>query len=773
MKRIAFAIIISLLPTVLWSQKSFVFTKGKVKAWVAPNEADVTRTAFDLFSKDAMRVCECQIEKTSSHEAEIIVTTLDNSAGRKVLNKLNINTECIAVRHEAFLIVNKSTDNGQKLVIVGNDKRGTAYGLMTLSAELGVSAWEWWADCEPTKRVSVTLEANYMRHEAPDVEYRGIFLNDEDWGLCPWSSLNYEPSVRKAKGEDVTPRKGEIGPYTHEKIFELLLRLKANTFWPAMHECSTPFYFVEGNKEMADKYGIVVSTSHCEPMMRNTNGEWKTAGKGDYNFVNNAESVTTFWEERVKELSGSDCIFTLGMRGVHDSGMRGAKTVDEQTAVLKEVISTQRDILKKHHSESIEAIPQQFIPYKEVLDCYNNGLDVPDDVTLIWCDDNYGYIRHFPTEAERQRVGGHGMYYHISYWGRPHDYLWLSTTHPQLIKEEMLRAYDNGVKKIWILNVGDIKPMEHNISLFMDMAWNIERFRTSTLYDYSFAWYKKLFGETAALLMPLWQIYYDESFRMRPEFLGGTRTEEKDPKYKKIADVALSSEECLSRIIKAEGIIATLNTIKPDTNSDAWFELVEYPLKSFAYMNMKMLGAQLARHGLWQWEKTFAAQDSIKALTKRYNELNNGKWDKMMDYRPRRLPVFDDIERRIDTKDPQRQAEVTLFKSVDAIGTQISKEHPLLIPINDQADSVTLIIELLPVHPTDNNAVCFYIGRQGEEPVKVEYQTKGRSEEWKQNVLYNKAVREITITRHNKNAPFNVVLTADDEGVYVQTIKRK
>lgn len=144
-----------------------------------------------------------------------------------------------------------------------------------------------------------------------------------------------------------------------------------------------------------------------------------------------------------------------------------------------------------------------------------------------------------------------------------------------------------------------------------------------------------------------------------------------------------------------------------------------------------------------------------------------------MDYRPRRLPVFDDIERRIDTKDPQRQAEVTLFKSVDAIGTQISKEHPLLIPINDQADSVTLIIELLPVHPTDNKAVCFYIGRQGEEPVKVEYQTKGRSEEWKQNVLYNKAVREITITRHNKNAPFNVVLTADDEGVYVQTIKRK
>ena len=167
---------------------------------------------------------------------------------------------------------------------------------MTLVRMMGVSPWQWWADCEPTPREEFQLEADFERLEVPSVAYRGIFINDEDWGLNPWSSNNYEPKMRQRNGEDSTPRNGEIGPYTHERIFELLLRLRANIFWPAMHECTVPFYLIKGNKEVADKYGILISTSHCEPMMRNTNGEWRKAGLGDYNFVTNAKQVVHFWE---------------------------------------------------------------------------------------------------------------------------------------------------------------------------------------------------------------------------------------------------------------------------------------------------------------------------------------------------------------------------------------------------------------------------------------------------------------------------------------------
>lgn len=309
------------------------------------------------------------------------------------------------------------------------------------------------------------MPAGFRKLDYPQVAYRGIFINDEDWGLTPWSWKHYEPSERK----------GQIGPKTHARIFELLLRLRANTFWPAMHECSIPFFFTEGNKEMADKYAIYLGTSHCEPMMRNTNGEWKMAGKGEYDYVHNRKNVLFFWEERVKQLRHSDDIYTLGMRGVHDGKMQGAKTLEEQKKALTEILADQRRMLAKYKGKDLTKVPQVLIPYKEVLDIYQAGLQVPEDVTLMWCDDNYGYITHFPTAKEAARPGGNGIYYHVSYWGRPHDYLWLSTASPYLLYQQMKQAYEKGIRQMWILNVGDIKPAEYQTELFMDMAWNIGR----------------------------------------------------------------------------------------------------------------------------------------------------------------------------------------------------------------------------------------------------------------------------------------------------------
>ena len=307
-----------------------------------------------------------------------------------------------------------------KLFLSASDAHGLAYGLLEISRLLGVSPWEWWADVTPRKRDELRIAEGTTIYETPDVPFRGIFINDEDWGLMPWSSKNFEPT-------DVA---GQIGPKTYAKVFELLLRLRANTIWPAMHEVTVPFFLVPGNREAAARYGIYMGGSHCEPMATSPAGEWPRRGVGDYDYVNNSTEVYRFWEDRMKEVAGQEILYTIGMRGVHDSGMLGAKGVEEQKAVLTRTVADQRQLLKQYVNEDITQVPQVFIPYKEVLDIYHAGLEVPEDVCLMWCDDNYGYIRHFPTEAEAARQGGNGIYYHVSYWGRPHDYLWLGTFSP-------------------------------------------------------------------------------------------------------------------------------------------------------------------------------------------------------------------------------------------------------------------------------------------------------------------------------------------------------
>ena len=245
-----------------------------------------------------------------------------------------------------------------------------------------------------------------------------------------------------------------------------------------------------------------------------------------------------FWEQRVKEVAELDNLYTLGMRGVHDGAMNGAKTIEEQKAVLTKVLKDQRDLLTKYVNKDVTQVPQVFIPYKEVLDVYHAGLQVPDEVTLMWCDDNYGYIRHFPTAEERARKGGNGVYYHISYWGRPHDYLWLGTAHPSLIYQQMTLAYERGIQKMWILNVGDIKPSEYQIELFLDMAWNLEAVKQQGVVAHQRQFLEREFGlEVAAQLQPVMQEAYRLAYIRKPEFMGNTRTEEKDPKFKIISDL--------------------------------------------------------------------------------------------------------------------------------------------------------------------------------------------------------------------------------------------
>ncbi len=756
------------------------FRNGKqLKVHFSDGESEVVKTAFGIFQSDFTRVFQSGVVVSKSKPDLFIGTLGIGSKAERLAGKKE--TGYLKAKWESFLILVK----GKSLIILGSDKRGTAYGILELSRLMGVSPWEWWADSYIETKDRLQFANGFRMLQSPSVKHRGIFINDEDWGMMPWSSMNFEPS-------DV---KGRIGPKTHAKIFELLLRLRANTFWPAMHDCSEAFYLTPGNREIADKYGIYVGTSHCEPMMRNTNAEWKLAGNGEYDFVNNRGSVLKFWEERTRELAGSDNIYTLGIRGVHDSKMLGANTLQEQKVALDTIIASQRKMIADIVHPDVEKVSQVFIPYKEVLDVYRYGLKVPEDVTLMWTDDNYGYIRHFPDSVERARKGGHGIYNHVSYWGHPHDYLWLATTHPALVYTQMKLAYDKGVRDMWIINVGDLKPAEYLIELNMDMAWNINAIENNIdgLDRHLKMWLEREFGKyNADDLLAVMNEYYRLAYIRKPEFMGNTRTEERDPAWKEVKDFPWDEAEIRERIAQYQIIdnkVQEISKLIPTEKRDAWFQLVEYPVRAASNMNFKHLYGQLARHGKAEWRKSDAAYDEIVRLTEQYNLLSNGKWRLMMDFRPRRLAVFDKTP-RTDVLTPLKSnsdylkkwngADYDLFIGLKPLlhglgyerkAVSVSPETTLVYNFESVAtDSLKIIVALAPNHPVDGKNLRFAISLNNERPQIVDYQTQGRSEEWKENVLRNQAVRT-TLHQVKNSGRQTLKIKALDEGVILDQIK--
>ena len=781
MKKTFYLLLLLLLASSFMNAETFTFRQGEDLTVVFGNkETEVVKTALEIFQKDYARVFKGEVKLNREKGSVYIGTLGQGSEAEKLADAADIQE--LRSREEGFLVVLRDGN----LLVLGSDKRGTAYGILELSRIIGVSPWEWWADSFIEEKEKVTLDEGFRSLQSPSVKHRGIFLNDEDWGLTPWSYKTNEPS-------DI---KGQIGPQTHARIFELLLRLRANTFWPAMHDCSVAFYMTPGNKEMADKYGIFIGTSHCEPMMRNTNAEWKLAGTGIYDYVNNRENVLKFWEERTAELAGSDNIYTLGIRGVHDSKMLGANTLQEQKNAIDSVLKDQRAMIAKYVNPNVEEVPQVFIPYKEVLDVYNMGLEVPEDVTLMWCDDNYGYIRHFPDARERARKGGNGVYYHVSYWGRPHDYLWLSTTHPALIYTQMKLAYDKGAREMWIVNVGDIKPAEYQIELFLDMAWDINGIENNIegLDNHLLNWLKREFGERYAdELLSVMNEYYRLAYIRKPEYMGNTRTEEKDPAYKVVTDLPWSEEKIHQRIneyIAIEDKVKQLSDSIMPQQQDTWFQLVEYPVRGASEMNKKHLYGQLARHGKADWTLSDQAYDTIVSLTEKYNSLANGKWRYIMDYQPRKLPVFDRVPRtQATTRLKINYTPRYLFNGAEY--TVASKDDELVshglgyqrkaisLPLFSQVgysfetsttDSIYVEVALVPTHPVDGNTLRCLITIDGEAGIEEDFHTEGRSEWWKENVLRNQTIQFIKFPIRRVGEHL-LTISAQDEGIVVDQIK--
>lgn len=634
------------------TKEAFVIASPKTNATLIldKNEHHLVYTAAELFADDIYKITskKLQILSNSNENYQVKIGTLGvNSNFDHECKKFGIDTESLKSKWEAYAIKVVTDSKCKKLYIVGSSPRGTAYGLMELSQMIGVSPWYWWADVRPEKKGMIEVPADLSIEDAPKVKFRGIFLNDEDWGLKPWASKTFEPET------------GDIGPKTYEKIFELLLRLKANAVWPAMHECTRAFFTYPGNIKMADKYGIWVGSSHCEPMLRNNVDEWhrwspSTGARGSWNFDENPVQLKEYWTQRIDTTAKYDGIYTVGMRGIHDGDMPGGKDLSDKVRILHNVFEAQRKILHEVTGKDVTTIPQIFCPYKEVLDIYQAGAKVPDDVTIMWADDNNGYIRQLSNTAERKRSGGAGVYYHISYWGRPHDFLWVESVPVSLIWEEMNKAYETNAKNVWIVNVGDIKANEIGMNFFLEMAWDPEAYSSETLGDYYTRFSENQFGkENSKEIGNILKQYFQLGFSRKPEHMGWNEVYPNSPIHDPELSLFNNGDEVQKRIDAYDKLEKqTENLIQriPDRLKDAFYQLVAYKVIGASNMNKKVLYAYKSRvytlqeraSANWYAAEATNAFEKIKAATETYNnKIAEGKWRNMMTLNPRQLPVFD------------------------------------------------------------------------------------------------------------------------------------
>jgi len=745
-----------------------------VRAAISAEEPETVRIALDLLKRDLANVLDATLEIVQDGDADIVAGTAGSPLLKPYFDGGKLRKDG---RKEAFQLAVVNEAGRARLLIAGSDKRGAAYGIVELTRMLGVSPYEWWADVTPEKRDSFTLPADFAASQAPSVEYRGIFVNDEDWGFTPWAARTFEPEAADLVDPEIakkTPQMLAVGPKTHAKVFELLLRLKANTFWPAMHSCTVPFYMVKGNAEAADRYGIVIGTSHCEPMHCNVNGEWRLRGEGEYNYLSNRDNVLRFFEDRLAEAGRYENIYTIGMRGVHDGRMNGAVTLDEQRETLSKVIADQRAIIEKHSGKKADRVPQIFVPYKEVLDVYRTGLNVPEDVTLMWCDDNRGYLLHLSDEEELKRSGGAGVYYHVSYWGVPQNYLWLATNHPGLLCREMKRAYDCGAKKIWILNVGDIKPQEMQMELFLDMAWDIGRVEKTGVQDYLEAWCARTFGadaakEAASILTELYRI----SWIRKAEFMcrksddpGPGRAEPTVMMENLAPGPDFSEREALEMIADYDALEKrTLELGKriPTDRKSAWFEIVEYQVRGSAGLARKHLYGMFARAGMRPWADVHEQHQLVQSLTARFDAIENGKWRRMLYALPCCQKVFDDIREpwalspRSEVFAADRmKGLVACLDALDADGVKLApafgmgyRGRAAIIPggqtVNykftlKEAGRTVFRVNMVPTHPVTGDRLRYEIVLDGKAVAAPNIHAKDFSDEWSENVIRNRAV---------------------------------
>lgn len=584
---------------------------------VAGDDNPGVRIAAGNLSEDFRRVTGTAAPLLSEPEARrvVIAGTLGSRYIRLLAESGRIDAAQLRGCREKYLMtVVEAPMEGvaEALVIAGSDRRGTIYGIYELSEQIGVSPWYDWADVPVQPRRNLSIASDPFTAGEPAVRYRGIFLNDEAPCLTGW--------VRHTYGT-------EYGDHRfYARVFELILRLRGNFLWPAMW--SWAFYADDPlNSRTADEMGVVIGTSHHEPMARN-HQEWARhrAGYGPWNYAKNRRTIDRFFREGIERMRGTEDVVTIGMRGDGDEAMSDEADV----ALLERVVRNQRAIIARATGRPAEETPQVWALYKEVLDYYDMGMRVPDDVIMLLCDDNWGNVRRLPDVRERQHPGGWGMYYHVDYVGAPRNSKWICAMPIQHMWEQLRLTYDYGVDRLWVLNVGDLKPMEYPITLFLDMAWNPRRYGAETLSDHTRGFCAQQFGEAqadeAARLLNLCCKY---NGRTTAEMLDRTTYDLESGEWQRVTgDYARLEAEALRQYL----------TLAPDAR-DAYKQLILFPVQAMGNLH-EMYYAQAMNLKLWAegnpeadaWaDRAERAFRRDAELCRDYNEtMSDGKWRNMM-----------------------------------------------------------------------------------------------------------------------------------------------
>uniref|UniRef100_UPI0030EF4764 glycosyl hydrolase 115 family protein n=1 Tax=Rhodohalobacter sp. 8-1 TaxID=3131972 RepID=UPI0030EF4764 len=553
-------------------------------------------------------------------DLEIIIGTLGKSELiDKMVSEDKLDDKDLEGKWESFVITtveNPRPGVEKSLVVAGSDMRGTIYGIYELSRQLGVSPWYWWADVPVIQRSSAFALSGYYASGEPAVKYRGIFINDEEPAFGGWAREKF----------------GGINSDMYTHMFELILRLRGNYLWPAMWGKA----FNEDdpkNPKLADEYGIVMGTSHHEPMMR-AQAEWTAHGdeygNGEWNYLTNEEGLKQFWRDGFERNHEYENLVTLGMRGDGDMAMEGAGSMQKNIDLMERIISDQRNIIEDVTGEPASETPQVWALYKEVLLYYEQGMKVPDDVIILLADDNWGDVRRLPDLNEPKHPGGYGMYYHVDYHGAPRSYEWLNMNQLPHMWEQLQLTYDYGVDKVWVLNVGDLKPMEYPMTFFLDMAWNPDSFNAHNLKDYAQKFLREKVGtaeaEEAADILTTSTKY---NSRVTAEMLDENTYNLESGEFRQVRDAYMALEARALRQFRG----------LQEEYKDSYHQLILFPVQAMANlydlyysvaMNRKLAAENDPRANYWadRAEDSFAYDDE---LTEEYHSIADGKWNHMMD----------------------------------------------------------------------------------------------------------------------------------------------
>lgn len=549
------------------------------------------------------------LKKSDTVRPAILVGTIGHSAAiDQLVKQKRINGNLLKGKREKFII---TLIDGQ-LVIAGSDRRGTIYGIYELSQQMGVSPWYDWADVPVEHHDSIFVNKGIYTDGEPAVRYRGIFLNDEAPCLTSWVKNTYGT---------------EYGDHRfYQRVFELVLRLRGNMMWPAMWGWA--FYADDPeNEKTADEMGVVMSTSHHEPMARNHQEYARNRkGWGPWNYQKNKANLQKFFREGIERMKGTEQIVTIGMRGDGDEAM----SEEADTKLMTNIINDQRKIIADVTGRKASETPQVWALYKEVLDYYDKGMKVPDDVTLLLCDDNWGNVRRVPNAKERKHKGGWGLYYHVDYVGAPRNSKMLNVTPVQNPWEQLTLAYENGIDRLWILNVGDLKPMEYPISQFMDMAWNPHKYDVNNITRHTRDWCAQQFGESqadeAARILNLTCKY---NGRCTPEMLDKNTYSLENGEW----------QEVVNQYLQLEADALRQYNCLPASYHDAYRQIILFPIEMMSNLH-QMYFAQAQNHALYKQgnPKANVWADKCERLFKRdslicdyYNhKMAGGKWNGMM-----------------------------------------------------------------------------------------------------------------------------------------------